>query len=91
MTKKKNTPKPVKVCAGPNCKNRKSKKIAALIEEAVQAAGAGDRLRVKKCACAGKCKHGPVVLFAARGLVFEGVKPKKTPEVLQKIIAALQD
>ena len=80
----------IKVCTGPCCAERKSKKIAKRLLEEIEQVGMQDNVSVKKCDCVGHCKAGPVVLFPQSALAFEGVKPKDIPKVLRKIITAME-
>jgi NADH-quinone oxidoreductase subunit F len=78
----------VLVCAGTGCMANGSLKVAAALEQELQAAGAdvGVELMVKKTGCHGLCEKGPLVAFHPSGIFYTKVKVKDAAEIVEKTV-----
>ncbi len=85
MANKDNSPRAIRVCVDSACAERKGKKIARRLKDLIEAHHCEEDLRVKKCDCLGRCKHGPVVIYAAKEMTFESVTVKDVKDIFKQI------
>ena len=82
---KKETRTVITVCTGDKCKDRKAGKVRKRLNTLVEERGLSDTVKVKKCACLGKCKQGPVLTVKPGKKTFEQVKPNHADAVLGQL------
>jgi NADH:ubiquinone oxidoreductase subunit E len=86
-SKEKKTVKAIYVCAGDACKENKSKKLRASLEDLLEERGLIEYVTVAKCGCLGCCKHGIAVELRPANMVLKHLKPKHAEQVLAQALA----
>ena len=77
----------IRVCAGSGCVANGSLEAAAHFDAAIEAAGAGERVRVVRTGCHGLCAQGPVVVIAPDGTFYPGVDAAAADRIVAALLA----
>jgi bidirectional [NiFe] hydrogenase diaphorase subunit len=72
----------IRCCMAAGCMSSNAAEIKAGLEKAVAAAGAAERVEVRRVGCMGPCGQGPVVGVEPGGILYEEVTPGDAPAIV---------
>jgi bidirectional [NiFe] hydrogenase diaphorase subunit len=73
------------VCSGTACLSARSDQIQAALEKDVEERGLGHVCAITGGGCRGLCASGPMVSVEPKGILYQGVKPEDSLEILESL------
>ncbi|MDJ0763929.1 MAG: NADH-ubiquinone oxidoreductase-F iron-sulfur binding region domain-containing protein [Myxococcota bacterium] len=76
----------IAVCAGTGCNAYGSRDVVAAFREELDKCGLNETVALRPTGCHGFCERGTLVLFHPDGVLYQRVKAKDVPEIVEKTV-----
>jgi len=73
------------VCSGTACLSAHSDQVQVELQKQVEERGLGSLCSITNGGCRGLCASGPMVSVEPQGVIYQGVKPEDSTEILQSL------
>ncbi|MFQ5707179.1 MAG: ferredoxin [bacterium] len=74
--------------AKPSCGPSNANQLLLLLQEAVEAKGLADEIKVTGCSCLGPCESGPVMVVYPKGIWYAKVTAEDLDEIIESHMVA---